>query len=55
MRRTIRDAIPDVAVKHNLALRESGLLPEYEEDAKRIFELQRIVLSDDEDIAYTSA
>jgi transcriptional regulator with XRE-family HTH domain len=51
MRRTIRNAIPDVAAKHNLALWESGLLPEYEEDAKRIFELQRIVLSDDEDIA----
>lgn len=50
MRRTIRDAIPDVTAKHNLALWESGLGPEHEEDTKRIFELQRTVLSD-EDIA----
>jgi len=50
MRRTIRDAIPDVNAKHNLALWESGLWPEYEEDTKRIFELHGTVLSD-EDIA----
>jgi transcriptional regulator with XRE-family HTH domain len=50
MRRMIRDAIPDVAVKHQLALVESGLWPEYQDEAKRIFEVERAILSD-EDIA----
>jgi transcriptional regulator with XRE-family HTH domain len=50
MRRMIRDAIPDVAVKHQLALWESGLWPEYQDETKRIFEVQRAILSD-EDIA----
>jgi transcriptional regulator with XRE-family HTH domain len=50
MRRMIRDAISDVAVTHQLALVESGLWPEYQEELKRIFEVQQAVLSD-EDIA----
>ena len=50
MRRRIRDAISDVALKHQLALVESGLWREYQEELKRIFELERTILSD-EDIA----
>ena len=41
MRRTIRDAISEVAVKHQLALHESGLYPEYTEELRRVFELER--------------
>jgi transcriptional regulator with XRE-family HTH domain len=44
----IRDAISDVAVKHQLALVESGLWPEYQEELKRIFEVERATLSDEE-------
>jgi transcriptional regulator with XRE-family HTH domain len=46
MRRMIRDAIPDVAFKHQLALSESGLWPEYQEEVKRILEVDR-ALSDE--------
>ncbi len=48
MRSMIRGAISDVAVKHQLALVESGLLPEYQEELKRIFEVERATLSDEE-------
>jgi transcriptional regulator with XRE-family HTH domain len=48
MRSMIRDAISDVAVKHQLALVESGLWPEYQEELKRIFEVERATLSDEE-------
>ena len=41
MRRTIRDSISEVAVKHQLALHESGLYPEYAEELRRAFELER--------------
>jgi transcriptional regulator with XRE-family HTH domain len=41
MRRTIRDSISEVAVKHQLALHESGLYPEYTEELRRVFELER--------------
>jgi transcriptional regulator with XRE-family HTH domain len=47
MRGMIRDAIPDVSMKHNIALVESGLFREYQEETKRIFEVVR-VLSDEE-------
>ena len=40
MRRMIRDAIPEVAVKHGIALMEGGLDREYQEEAARIFEVQ---------------
>jgi transcriptional regulator with XRE-family HTH domain len=50
MRRVIRDAISDVAVKHQLALWESGLFPEYQNELERIFEVERAVVGD-EDIA----
>jgi transcriptional regulator with XRE-family HTH domain len=40
MRKMIREAIPDVAVKHGIALMEGGLDREYQEEAKRIFEVQ---------------
>ena len=40
MRRMIRAAIPEVAVKHNIALMEGGLSREYQEEAARIFEVQ---------------
>src|ERR671921_1672451 len=40
MRRTIRAAIPEVAVKHGIALMEGGLSREYQEEAARIFEVQ---------------
>ena len=41
MRRTIRDSISEVAVKHQFALHESGLYPEYTEELRRVFELER--------------
>jgi transcriptional regulator with XRE-family HTH domain len=41
MRRMIRDAIPEVAVKHGIALMEGGLDREYQEEAARIFEVER--------------
>jgi transcriptional regulator with XRE-family HTH domain len=40
MRRMIRAAIPEVAVKHGIALMEGGLDREYQEEAARIFEVQ---------------
>jgi transcriptional regulator with XRE-family HTH domain len=40
MRRMIRDVIPEVAVKHGIALMEGGLSREYQEEAARIFEVQ---------------
>ena len=40
MRRMIRAAIPEVAVKHGIALMEGGLSREYQEEAARIFEVQ---------------
>jgi excisionase family DNA binding protein len=40
MRRMIRAAIPEVAVKHSIALMEGGLSREYQEEAARIFEVQ---------------
>jgi transcriptional regulator with XRE-family HTH domain len=48
MRSMIRGAISDVAVKHQLALVESGLWPEYQEELKRIFEVERATLTDEE-------
>jgi len=50
MRRTIRDSISGVAVKHGLALHESGLYPEYAEELRQVFELER-TLGAAEDIA----
>jgi transcriptional regulator with XRE-family HTH domain len=47
MRSMIRASIPDVAMKHTIALSESGLLPEYEEETKRIFEMRDRLLSDE--------
>jgi transcriptional regulator with XRE-family HTH domain len=41
MRRTIRESISEVAVKHQLALHESGLYPEYADELRRVFELER--------------
>jgi transcriptional regulator with XRE-family HTH domain len=41
MRKMIRDAIPEVAVKHGIALREGDLDREYQEEAARIFEVER--------------
>ena len=46
MRRMIRDAIPQVAVKHGIALMEGGLVREYQEEAARIFEVERATESD---------
>jgi transcriptional regulator with XRE-family HTH domain len=40
MRRMIRDAIPEVAVKHGIALMEGGLERDYQEEAARILEVQ---------------
>jgi excisionase family DNA binding protein len=40
MRRMIRTAIPEVAVKHGIALMEGGLSREYQEEAARILEVQ---------------
>ena len=39
MRRMIRAAVPEVAVKHGIALMEGGLSREYQEEAVRIFEV----------------
>jgi transcriptional regulator with XRE-family HTH domain len=50
MRRMIKGAVSDIAVKHQLALWESGLFPEYQNELERIFEVERAVISD-EDIA----
>lgn len=41
MRKMIRDAIPEVAVKHGIALMEGDLDREYQEEAARIFEVER--------------
>jgi hypothetical protein len=41
MRKMIRDAIPEVAVKHGIALMEGNLDREYQEEAARIFEVER--------------
>ena len=41
MRSMIRAAIPEVAVKHGIALMEGGLDREYQEEAARIFEVER--------------
>jgi transcriptional regulator with XRE-family HTH domain len=41
MRRMIRDVIPEVAVKHGIALMEGGLEREYQEEAALVFELER--------------
>jgi transcriptional regulator with XRE-family HTH domain len=41
MRRMIRDAIPEVAVKHGIALMEGGLEREYQEEAALVFEVER--------------
>jgi hypothetical protein len=41
MRRMIRDAIPEVAVKHGIALMEGGLDREYQEEVARIIEVER--------------
>ena len=41
MRKMIRDAIPEVAVKHGIALMEGGLDRGYQEEAARIFEVER--------------
>jgi excisionase family DNA binding protein len=40
MRRMVRDAITEVAVKHGIALVEGDLDREYQEEAARIFEVQ---------------
>ncbi len=50
MRKMIRDAIPEVAVKHGIALAEGGLDREYQEEAARIFEVERSIQAN-EDIA----
>jgi len=41
MRRMVRDVIPEVAVKHGIALMEGGLEREYQEEAALVFELER--------------
>lgn len=41
MRKMIREAIPEVAVKHGIALAEGGLDRAYQEEAARIFEVER--------------
>ena len=46
MRKMIRDAIPEVAVKHGIALMEGGLDREYQEEAARIFEVERATEQD---------
>ncbi len=47
MRRMIRDAISEVAVKHGIALMEGGLSREYQEEAARIFEVERALDADE--------
>lgn len=46
MRRMIRAAIPEVAVKHGIALMEGGLDREYQEETARIFEVERATEQD---------
>jgi transcriptional regulator with XRE-family HTH domain len=41
MTKMIRAAIPEVAVKHGIALMEGGLGREYQEEAALVFELER--------------
>jgi transcriptional regulator with XRE-family HTH domain len=41
MRKMIRASIPEVAVKHGIALMEGGLGREYQEEAALVFELER--------------
>jgi transcriptional regulator with XRE-family HTH domain len=41
MRGMLRRAIPEVAVKHGIALMEGGLEREYQEEAALVFELER--------------
>jgi transcriptional regulator with XRE-family HTH domain len=41
MRKMIREAIPEVAVKHVIALMEGGLDRDYQEQLVRIFDLER--------------
>ncbi len=47
MRKMIRDSISAVAVKHQLALFESGLYPEYAEELSRVFDLERTLDADE--------
>ena len=47
MRRMIRTAIPEIAVKHGIALMEGGLDREYQEEAARIFEVERALDADE--------
>jgi transcriptional regulator with XRE-family HTH domain len=47
MRKMIRDSISEVAVKHGLALYESGLYPEYAEQLSRVFDLERSLDADE--------
>jgi transcriptional regulator with XRE-family HTH domain len=47
MRKMIRDLISEVAVKHGLALYESGLYPEYAEQLSRVFDLERTLDADE--------
>ena len=48
MKRMIRDAIPEVAVKHGIALMEGGLEREYQEEAALVFDLERTLDADAE-------
>jgi transcriptional regulator with XRE-family HTH domain len=41
MRKMIRDAIPEIAVKHGIALMEGGLDREYQEEAALLFAVER--------------
>jgi hypothetical protein len=47
MRKMIRDSISEVAVKHGLALHETGLYPEYAEQLSRVFDLERTLDADE--------
>ncbi len=47
MRRMIRAAIPEVAVKHGIALMEGGLDREYQEEAALIFSVERALDADE--------
>jgi len=47
MRRTIRASISGVALRHQLALFESGLYPEYAEQISRVFDLERTLAADE--------
>ena len=46
MRKMIREAIPEVAVKHGIALMEGGLNRDYQEQLVRIFDVERAIESD---------